>query len=555
MQRIMTRSKAMIGIALAGLLAVTAAGCAGGDDGSNGSEGGGDAASTFVYAASADPITLDGAYVSDGESLRPIRQIFDTLVTTKPGTTTLAPQLAKSWKPDASSKVWTFNLEEGVKFTDGTALDADAVCANFERWFGFKSPAQQTAAYYWATVFTSFKDKAKDSLFKSCEATDATTVVVSLTKGSASFISAMTMPSFSIASPTALEKYKADEVGGSPEQPQFKGTFGNKNPIGSGPFMLESWNRGDKLTLVRNDDYWGKKASLEKVIVRSIPDGTARRQALESGEIDGYDNAAPGDIQPLKDKGFQLLERPAFNVAYVGFQQEKKPFDDPLVRQAVAHALNKKALLKAKYPPGAQEAKEFVPPTLNGFADDVPTYDYDPAKAKQLLKQSGDPNPTVEFWYPTNVSRPYMPDPQANFQAFKRDLEAVGFKVKPKSMPWDSGYTTTLQAGRAPMYLLGWNGDFGDADNFIGTFFQGDQPQFGVKKSSKMTELLNAAETETDPAKRTEIYKDANREIMKNVPGVPYVNVVGSIPLDKKVKGYVPDPLTNERFNTITIEE
>src|SRR5690606_4888799 len=129
-----------------------------------------------------------------------------------------------------------------------------------------------------------------------------------------SFISAMTMPSFSIASPEALKKYKADEVGGSPEQPQFKGTFGSKNPVGTGPFELESWTRGDKLTLTRNDDYWGEKAKLSKVIIRPIAEGTARRQALESGEIDGYDNASPGDIQPLKDKGFQVLERPAFNV-------------------------------------------------------------------------------------------------------------------------------------------------------------------------------------------------------------------------------------------------
>lgn len=146
-----------------------------------------------------------------------------------------------------------------------------------------------------------------------------------------------------------------------------------------------------------------------------------------------------------------------------------------------------------------------------------------------------------------------MPDPAANFQAFKRDLEKVGFKVKAKSAPWDSGYVTRLQAGKAPMYLLGWNGDFGDPDNFIGTFFQGDQKQFGVKHTSEMTKILNKAEAEPDRAKRTKLYQDANRAIMENVPGVPYVHVVGSIPLDPNVKGYVPDPLTNERFDTITI--
>ena len=128
----------------------------------------------FVYGASSDPVTLDGAFVSDGESLRPIRQIFEGLVTTKPSSTEIQPQLAESWEASDEGKTWTFKLHTGVKFTDGTPFNAAAVCYNFDRWFNFVDPIQQTSAYYFQTVFGAFKDKAGDSLYDvfECRSTD-----------------------------------------------------------------------------------------------------------------------------------------------------------------------------------------------------------------------------------------------------------------------------------------------------------------------------------------------------------------------------------------------
>lgn len=404
-------------------------------------------------------------------------------------------------------------------------------------------------------MFGAFADKRADSLYKSCEAESENVAVVNLNTPSSAFISAMSLPSFSIASPKALKQYDADEVGGSPDQPRFEGSFGNKNPVGTGPFKLKSWSRGDKLELVRNEDYWGKKPKLKDIVIRPMPDGSARRQALESAEIDAYDNVSPGDVQPLEEQDFKVLERPSFNVAYVGFNQKKKPFDNPKIRQAVAHALNREALLKAKYDEGAEVAHEFMPKSLVGYADDVQKYDYDPAKAKQLIKESGVEDLTIDFYYPTNVSRPYMPDPAANFQAFKRDLEKVGFTVKPKSEPWDGGYTTTTQAGKAPIYLLGWTGDFGDADNFLGTFFQGNQPQFGLEAGTEISDKLNAAETETDADKRAKMYEEINRLVMKDVPGVPYAHTKPGVAVNPKVKGYVPSPVGGESFAPVTIGE
>ena len=513
----------------------------------------GKANGTLVFGASADPVVLDGAYVSDGESLRVIHEIFETLVTTAPGGTEIAPLLADKWASSADGLSWTFDLHKGVKFHDGTDFNAAAVCYNFDRWYKFTGVAQSAAvSYYWGTVFGGFSDGKTPSLYKSCQAKDANTAVIDLTAPSAAFLSGLAVPAFSIASPDALKKCEADKVGGSADAPTFDGTFGTAHPIGTGAFKFDSWAPGDKLTVVRNDAYWGAKALLDKVIFKPIADGPARRTALETGEIQGYDLVDPADTKALTDGGFQLLQRPAFNVGYVGFNQTKPPLDNLKIRQAIAYALNREALVKAKYPAGSEVAKEFMPPSLFGYSKDVTDYKYDPEKAKALIKESGVTNLTLEFYYPSEVSRPYMPDPTANFEAFKADLEAVGFKVVPKTAPWRGGYLDDVNGGNAQIYLLGWTGDYGDPDNFIGTFFRTKQPVWGFDNKQVFDALTKARDTQ-DIKTRTKLYEDANKLIMDFLPGVPYVHTEPALAFAPGITGYVPSPVSIESFASVSL--
>ncbi|HEX9696009.1 MAG TPA: ABC transporter substrate-binding protein [Actinomycetota bacterium] len=536
--------------ALVMVLGLVATACGGDGDGDTGQ---GKTGGTFVFGASADPVSLDGAFVSDGESIRVIYQVFEGLVRTEDGGFKPVPSLATKWDSSADGKVWTFTLREGVKFHDGTDFNGEAVCFNFNRWFNFKGLLQSDAvSYYWKTVFGGFSDKPADSLFKSCAAPDAKTAVIELTKPSASFLSGLVLANFSIASPTALQKYEADKVSGTEEAPSFDGTYGLAHPTGTGPFKFVSFAAKDRLVLERNDDYWGEKAKFDRVIFRAIADAAARRTALETGEIHAYDNPSPDDIATLQNN-FNVEERPPFNVGYIGFNVKIAPFDNLKIRQAVAHAINKEALLTAKYPPGAEAAIEFQPPDLFGWNGDVAKYAYDVNKAKQLIAESGLPQPvTLEFLYPTDVSRGYMPDPSANFQAFKSDLEAAGFRVTPKSAPWNPDYLNQVQSGKAGMYLLGWLADFGDPDNFVGVFFQQYSDQFGFTEQA-IFDKLNAAEIETDEAKRTDLYKEANKLIMDFVPGVPYVHTATFAALSKKVQGFVPSPISLERYSIMSL--
>ena len=514
------------------------------------------AGATLAFGTSADPVVLDGALVSDGESLRAIDQMLEGLVTLEPGGTTVVPGLATDWEISEDAKSYTFNLQEGVTFHDGTDFNAEAVCFNFDRWYNFPKPFQQAdASYYYQTVFGGFKGNP-DALYDSCEASDDLTVTLNLTRPSTSLLGALALTNFTIASPTALQEFGADEGKINADSLfQPTGTYGTEHPTGTGPFKFVEWTRGDRLVMERNDEYWGDfEGNIDELIFVPIADGAARLQALQTGEIQGYDLVDPQDYETISgDENLQLINRPAFNVGYIGFNQAVEPFEDQAVRQAFAHAINRQEIVDAFYAGQGEVAKEFMPPELEGYADDVTEYEYDPDKAKQLLEDAGYTLPVpIDFAYPTDVSRPYMPDPQANYEAMVSDLEDCCFKVETKSAVWSPDYLGNVDTGKYGSYLLGWTGDYGDADNFIGTFFQTKQPAWGFE-NDEVFGCLNDAETEIDPDNRITMYQECNRIIMDFLPGVPYVHTEPGLAFTANVDGYVASPVSLEPFSLVTV--
>jgi peptide/nickel transport system substrate-binding protein len=525
-------------------------------------------ADTFVFASSADPVVLDPPLTSDGESSRVQLQIFETLVTFKPGTTQLVPGLAKSWKNSGGGKTWTFKLRQGVKFTDGTPFSAGTVCANFNRWYNFKgAQASDSASYYYNVVFSGFKNpgagypgKSK-ALYKSCTTRGKYTAIIKLKRVFGPFIGALTLTPFAMQSPTAMKKYGADKgklTSDGVYQPLGKYGVPGGVAVGTGPYKLDDWKVGDRLTLVRNDQYWGKKAILRRIIFRPIADNAARLQALQTGEIQGYDNVEPQDVATIKkNKNLKVLDRPSFNVGYVTINEAVKPFDKLAVRKAVAYGLNKDQVVRSFYAGRAVVGKEFQPPSVMGYSNSVPTYPYNPDKAKQLLQQAGVTLPLkVEFWWPSDVSRPYMPNPKNNFEAFAAGLEKAGFQVDAHSAPWRPDYLGKTAAGTAgALNLLGWTGDYADPESFLGGILRSDK-QFGLEENPLGTKLyhdLDQALTILDAKKRAAAYQKINNFIMANVIGVPYVHSLPALAFTKNVKGYKPSPTLNDEFSIVSV--
>jgi peptide/nickel transport system substrate-binding protein len=541
--RIVSTRLAFIVVAVAALVAVGTAGGA--------SRAGG----TFIIAGASDPTYLDPALVSDGESFRVTEQIFESLVKLKPGTTLVQPALATKWF-SKNGKDWTFQLRHGVKFTDNTPFNARAVCANFNRQYNFSGPFQDpSATYYWQAVFLGFHHNnpgagLSPSLFKSCTTRGKYTAIIHLKVRDAAFIPALVISSFAIQSPTAMKKYGANK--GELRNGTFypTGTYAFSHPTGTGPFKFKSWVVGQKVELVRNNKYWGKKPVISRVIIQPISNNTARLQALQNGEVNGADLIQPQDVPTIKkNKNLKLLNRPSFNVAYVTINSAHAPFNKLAVRQAIAYGLDRASVVKSFYAGRAIVANEFEPPQLFGWTNKVPKYPYNPSKAKSLLRSAGLTLPVpVDFWYPTGVSRPYMPNPKLNFEAFSASLENSGFKVTAHTAPWRPDYVKDVNQGTAgDLNLIGWTGDFGDPDNFLGTFFKTYSPQFGFHNSAIFNILARAA-AEPNFSKRVALYQKANIMIMKFLPAVPYAHSQPALGFQRKVKGYVASPVGTDPF-------
>ncbi len=555
------RRRGLLTAAIAGTAATAMllSGCVASEREEGGAEnGGGEVDSTFIFAASADPASLDPAIAQDGETFRVSRQIFEGLVGTKPGTADPAPLLAEEWVSAEDGMSHTFTLKEGVTFHDGTPFNAEAVCFNFDRWYNWTGLlASEALGYYYNKLFKGYASNPADAVYKSCTPNGDNEVTIELNKPFAGFVASLSLPAFGMQSPSALQEFKADEVGGTAEAPALS-EYAKAHPVGTGPFQFESWKPGENVTLTAYEDYWGEQGQIEEIIFRVIDDPTARRQALEAETIDGYDLVGPADTKALEDAGFTMVSRPPFTILYLAFNQAVPELQDIRVRQALSHAVDKEALITQVLPEGTELATQFVPPVVNGYNEDVTTYEYDVDKAKSLLEEAGftaDKPLTLTFNYPVNVSRPYMPDPEQIFTVLSKQLEEAGVMVTPETDAWSPDYldkiTGTADHG---IHLLGWTGDYNDTDNFVGVFFGQKSAEWGFD-NPELFQMLTEARGVPDLDEQTELYEEINAEVAEFIPGVPLAHPAPTLAFSPRVESYPASPVNDEVFTDIVLTE
>ncbi|ODP29924.1 Heme-binding protein [Paenibacillus nuruki] len=500
---------------------------------------------TLIVGRGGDSAALDPAIVTDGESLKIAQQVFDTLLDYKEGTTEVMPSLAESWTISEDALTYTFKLREGVKFHDGTDFNADAVVFNFERWSDTKSKYKFEGDSF--DYYDSMFGPEEERVIASVTATDPTTVVFKLNKPQAPFLQNLAMTCFGIASPKAIED----------EKENFK-----SNPVGTGPFVFKEWKRSDSITLDKNPNYWQEGLpKMDQVIIRSIPDNTARYNALQNGEIDMMEDLSPDDLASLEaNPALQKINRPPFNVAYLGFNTTKKPFDDPKVRVALNHAVDKQGLIDAFFAGQAEPAVNPIPPTLWGYNKSVEDYPYDLAKAKQLLADAGYPNGIEQelTFYAMPVPRPYMPDGRKVAEVIQASFEQIGVKVKIESPEWAT-YLEDLKNGtKDDLFIIGWTGDNGDPDNFFYPLLDKDSiggNNYSQYDSKEFHDLVVKAQQETDQAERSKLYEQAQVIVKKDAPWVPLVHSTPLLAAKAELKGYVPSPTGSEAYTNVYIEQ
>lgn len=500
---------------------------------------------TLIVGRGGDSAALDPAIVTDGESLKIAHQVFNTLLDYKEGTTEVTPSLAESWTISDDALTYTFKLREGVKFHDGTDFNADAVVFNFDRWSDPNSKYKFEGDSF--DYYDSMFGPEEDRVIASVTATDPTTVVFKLNKPQAPFLQNLAMTCFGIASPKAIED----------EKENFK-----SNPVGTGPFVFKEWKRSDSITLDKNPNYWQEGLpKMDQVIIRSIPDNTARYNALQNGEIDMMEDLSPDDLATLEaNPALQKINRPPFNVAYLGFNTTKKPFDDPKVRVALNYAVDKQGLIDAFFAGQAQPAVNPIPPTLWGYNKSVEDYPYDLAKAKQLLADAGYPNGLDQelTFYAMPVPRPYMPDGRKVAEVIQASFEQIGVKVKIESPEWAT-YLEDLKNGtKDDLFIIGWTGDNGDPDNFFYPLLDKDSiggNNYSRYDSEEFHDLIVKAQQETDQAERSKLYEQAQVIVKKDAPWVPLVHSTPLLAAKAELKGYVPSPTGSEAYTNVYIEQ
>jgi peptide/nickel transport system substrate-binding protein len=377
--------------------------------------------------------------------------------------------------------------------------------------------------------------------FRSIEAVDELTVKFSLCAPDVAFPSKVAFSAFQIHPSEYLEK-----TGGGGELVE--------KPIGTGPYQMVEWKKGDSITFKRFEDYWGEKARTERLIFRWSAEGAQRLLELQSGSVDGIDNPTPDDFEVIAgDNSLKLYPRPALNVFYIGFNNTYAPFDKEQVRQALAIGIDRQRIVDNFYPEGSEVASHFTPCAIPGGCDGPAWPGYDAEKAKALLAEAGYGEGFKTTITYRDVVRGYLPQPGVVAQDIQAQLKDLGIEAEIVVM--ESGaFIDAANGGKLEgIHLLGWGADYPDQTNFLDYHFgAGASPQFGTGFED-IHKVLKEAASLADQAERNKLYGQANELLVKHVPMIPVAHGGSATAYKAETEGAHSSPLSNERFSVMEI--
>lgn len=450
----------------------------------------------LFYATSTDPLGLDPALVDDFDSGNIASNLYEGLMTFKKDNTEVVPQLAESYTVSDDGLTYTFKLRQGVKFHDGTDFNAQAVKFNFDR----QMPENQVPKMSYASMVFNNVETSK--------VIDDYTFEVKLKKPQTQFLHNLAM-SFSapIISPTALQKYNNNV---------------NEHPVGTGPYQFVAWDRGQQVILTRFDDYWGEKAKTANIIIRTIPETSARIVALNNGEIDVAFGLDANVIAQIEQGGNIITNTEGMNTNYMFFNvhdKQKSVVLDKEVRKALAMSVNVPELVQSLYKGYASVATTFLPTFIPGYSKNVKQVTYNPEKAKEILAKKGVTHINMISY---TGARQYNPvGGQVLAEAIQGYFAKVGVKSDLQVYDWAT-YKNKLLTADFDVAFMGWNGDNGDPDNFL-ALFADDDPINNTPRwvNQEYRDLIaKGAATKEGPA-RNAVYEQAEMVLAEESPILP----------------------------------
>ena len=461
---------------------------------------------TVVVGLLAEPVTFDPTQIGDLNTSRVARRVYEGLLGLKYGTYDIEPRLAESWTVSDDQLVYTFKLKPGVKFHDGTPFNADAVKFSYERQTDPNHPAKGALTYRFANNYLG--------PIAAIDVIDDLTIRFTLKKPLAPFLQNLTGLTMSIISPTALAKY-GDDIA--------------QNPVGTGPYKLAEWEPGVRAVMTANADYHGGAPRIDKVIYIPVVEPQARLSAVTTGEIDLTYDVPFDSLDALRaNPAVAVQSGLSAHVWFIALNTTlaNPPFDNKLVRQAMNHAVDKQGIVRDILQ-GTAEVSVAPLSSIYGdsFNPDVRKYDYDPAKAKALLAEAGYPDgfSNCEFMVPESGSGMQSPVEMGTY--IQANLAAVGINCQIKTLEW--GAYLTEYRNNPQMAEMSWNAPVGDPDYVLHRLFHsGAKPpgwNAGSYSNATVDALLDEAQTVGDPARRAQLYREAQAIIVEEAPWI-FVN-------------------------------
>jgi oligopeptide transport system substrate-binding protein len=459
------------------------------------------------------PVTLDPTLVTDIYGGAVVRQLFDGLVQFDADLRPI-PALAQFWEASWDRRTWTFTLRQGVRFHHGREVTAQDVVYSFTRLLGLPRPVTATAVFRHIQGATAFMQGETTSV-QGLTALDRYTLQIVLDEPLAPFLAALGLPNTAVVPQEEVEK--------SEER------FGHA-PVGTGPFKLVRWEPHQEIVLAANDHYYEGRPFLDTIVFKLGVGGQLEEQFTDflRGSLEEAIIPSGKQDEVHTDPRYRQHQRvriPTLSLLYIGFNTQRKPFDDRRVRQAFNYAVNKEALVREitqsgrrLHPRVSLTATGVLPPGMPGYDHKLQGYAYDLTKAKRLLAEAGYPDgadfPVVQLW-----SVDQAETTKAELAAYQKYLAELGVKVEIHYAPDWPAYRAMLLQGELSMFRLVRYADIPDADNILSPLLHSTgSSNYTFYRNPLVDQLLEQARREFDEARRIAFYHEVERLVMDDAP-------------------------------------
>lgn len=485
----------------------------------------------LVVAWLSDPPSMDPHMSTDQQTSVMTTHIYDTLVKHDKDLV-IQPSLAESWNA-VDDVTWEFKLRQGIKFSDGSGFNAEVVKANLDRMLDPKV----------ASPRASLVDMVKE-----VKVVDENTLQIVTAYPYSPLLAHLAHPGVSIISAEAIKQDYEKVTAGDKA-----GAYLNQNPAGTGVFKLESWNPGQEVKLVRNDDHWGDKAKLDSVTFKVVSEDGTRIAELETGYAHIVEPVSPSSISRVEGLDGAYLNRQAsLSLSYIGFNTEKKPFDDVRVRQALSMAINKDEIISGIYEGTGIPATGPLAPDVYGYDASVKPIENNIEKAKELMKEAG-----LEKGFSTTIWTNDNPERIKMAEYVQSKLKELNVDVKIEVVEWGA-YLAQTAEGKHDMFVLGWSTVTADADYGLYQVFHsanvGEPGNRTFTKDAELDKLLSEGRKESDPDKRKALYKQAQEKLVELAPMLYIHHQEYLDGISDKVKGYWRHPNGIMQLHGVSIE-